>query len=322
MRTAFLEELVKLAEQDERIWLVCGDLGFSVLEPFANRFPKRYLNAGVAEQNMTGIAAGLAMAGKIVFTYSIANFPVMRCLEQIRNDVCYHNLSVKIVAVGGGLAYGSHGYTHHGVEDIAIMSALPNMAVAAPGDPQETRSITRILASRAGPAYLRLGKAGEPMVHKGDIAVDYGKAIAIREGSDLTLISIGGMLSTTVAAADKLSNHGYSVRVLSMPFALPLDEAAILSAAAETKAVLTVEEHGYGGLGTAVGECMARSASGTLFVPLRLGRSPIKVAGSQDQLRALQGLSVEGIARSAEDAYLRCIERTERPRNNEAGTGS
>ncbi len=132
MRTAFIEELIALAERDDRIWLVCGDLGYSVLDAFSNRFPDRYLNAGVAEQNMTGIAAGLALTGKVVFTYSIANFPIMRCLEQIRNDVCYHKLNVKIVAVGGGLAYGSHGYTHHGVEDLAIMSALPRYGGSGP----------------------------------------------------------------------------------------------------------------------------------------------------------------------------------------------
>jgi transketolase len=302
MRTAFIEELVRLAEQDERIWLICGDLGYSVLEAFSDRFPKRYVNAGVAEQNMTGVAAGLAMTGKIVFTYSIANFPVMRCLEQIRNDVCYHNLNVKIVAVGGGLAYGSHGYTHHGVEDLAVMSALPNIAIAAPGDPVEARSITRIIASRPGPAYLRLGKAGEPVLHKTEIALHYGKAIVMRDGHDLTLISIGGMLANTLAAADKLKEAGHSVRVLSIPFAVPLDNDAILAAVAETGVVITVEEHGYGGLGTTVGESIALSGRSAVFLPIRLGRSPIKLAGSQEQLRALQGLSVESIVRSAEEA--------------------
>lgn len=121
MRTAFIETLCELAAADPRIWLLTGDLGFSVLEVFAERFPDRYVNMGVAEQNMTGVAAGLAMSGKIVFTYSIANFPTLRCLEQIRNDVCYHEASVKVVAVGGGLSYGNLGYTHHGIEDLAVM---------------------------------------------------------------------------------------------------------------------------------------------------------------------------------------------------------
>src|SRR5438445_5755899 len=151
MRNAFFRALYALAERDERVFLIVGDLGFGVTEPFAQRFPERYLNAGVAEQNMTGIAAGLALSGKIVFTYSIANFPILRCLEQIRNDVCYHHANVKVVAVGGGLAYGALGSTHHATEDIAIMRPLPRMVVVAPGDPVEAELLTRAIAREAGP---------------------------------------------------------------------------------------------------------------------------------------------------------------------------
>lgn len=298
-----MEELVRLAKEDERIWLVCGDVGYAVLEAFAHRFPERYLNAGVAEQSMTGIAAGLALSGKTVFTYSIANFPVMRCLEQIRNDVCYHGLNVKIVAVGGGLAYASHGYTHHAVEDIAVMSALPNIAVVAPGDPLEAQAVTRVIASRHGPAYLRLGKAGEPALHTTGLTVVYGKAILLRDGRDLTLISIGGMLANTMDAANQLAVAGYSVRVMSMPFAVPLDEDAIRDAVTSTGVILTIEEHGPGGLGTMVGECIARLGCAATFVPLRLGRLPIKTAGTQEQLKAYQGLSPDGIAQSAASAF-------------------
>src|SRR5947199_4391670 len=156
MRGAFFRALLELAEQDERVCLVVGDLGFGVVEEFARRFPKRFLNAGVAEQNMTGIAAGLALSGKIVFTYSIANFPILRCVEQIRNDVCYHRANVKVVAVGGGFAYGSLGATHHATEDLAIMRALPEMSVVAPGDPEEAAVATEAVAAQDGPCYLRL----------------------------------------------------------------------------------------------------------------------------------------------------------------------
>jgi transketolase len=300
MRTAFIEQLCKLAAQDERIWLVCGDLGYSVLEAFSDKFPARYLNAGVAEQNMTGIAAGLALTGKIVFTYSIANFPVMRCLEQIRNDVCYHNLNVKIVSVGGGLAYGSHGYTHHGVEDLAVMSAMPNMTVAAPGDPHEARAVTRLACQVQGPMYLRLGKAGEPMLHRQPLEISVGESIQMRTGNNITLISTGGMLASVLAAADHLQAEGRSTRVLSMPFLVPIDEKAVLSALSETSAILTVEEHGRGGLGTMVAEIIARSGKAISFTSLRLGSSPIKIAGTQEQLREQQGLSVTDIVRSAE----------------------
>ena len=310
MRTSFIQELCELAASDERIWLVFGDLGYSVLEAFISRFPDRYLNAGVAEQNMTGIAAGLAMLGKTVFTYTITNFAVMRCLEQIRNDVCYDNLNVKIVSVGGGVAYGSHGYTHHGVEDLAVMSAMPNLTVAAPGDPIEARCITRMMADRPGPAYLRIGKAGEPVLHDRDTRVLWGKAIPVRQypvrqGSALTFISTGGMLETTLRAADLLALQGHSAAVLSMPFLVPLDEQAIAEAARRTGVIVTVEEHGPGGLGTLVGEALARLGEPVLFTPLRLGRAPIRVAGTQQSLRAAQGLDAAGIARSAVLAFER-----------------
>src|SRR5215469_2111226 len=211
MRNTFIETLCALAEEDERVWLLSGDLGYSVLERFATRFPRRYLNMGVAEQNMTGVAAGLALSGKIVFTYSIANFPVMRCLEQIRNDVGYHNANVKIVAVGGGLAYGTAGYTHHGVEDIAVMRMMPNMTVIAPGDPTETRLATHAILHHDGPCYLRLGKGGEPTIHTEPPDFQIGQAITLRSadsGDDVTLISTGAILAETLPAADRLAAGG------------------------------------------------------------------------------------------------------------------
>ena len=299
MRTAFIKTLCELAEQDERIWLLCGDLGYSVLEGFSSRFPNRFVNVGVAEQNMTGIAAGLALSGKVVFIYSIANFPVMRCLEQIRNDVCYHNLNVKIVTVGGGLTYGSLGYTHHGVEDIAVMRVLPNMTVIAPGDPVEARLATQAILNTPGPCYLRLGKAGEPVVHQIEPEFQVGKAISLQLGTDLTLISTGGMLQSVVLAAEKLASQGYSVQVLSMPTVYPLDEPAIVQAAKQTGKIITVEEHGLGGLGSAVAEVLALGGIPVKFKSLRLQREAMKVAGSQTVLRSSQGLSIERIVDEA-----------------------
>ena len=257
MRTSFIDTLCQVAEHDSRVWLVTGDLGYSVLEKFSSRFPERYLNAGVAEQNMIGVAAGLAMTGKVVFVYSIANFPTLRCLEQVRNDVCYHQLSVKIVAVGCGLAYGGHGYTHHGVEDLGVMSLLPHMTVMAPGDPVETRWATRTLVEHSGPAYLRLGKAGEPIIHKSEPAFELGKAVQVVDGDRATLISTGGMLDMAVKVATILAARGVSIRVLSMPTLRPLDEAGIIAEAKRTGRIITLEEHGPGGLGTMAGECLA-----------------------------------------------------------------
>ena len=238
--------------------LLTADLGFSVLERFRDALPDQYLNVGVAEQNMMGVAAGLADVGKVVFTYSIANFPTMRCLEQIRNDVCYHNYAVRIVSVGGGLTYASQGYTHHGVEDIGVMRALPGMVVIAPGDPLEAQMATKALCDLPGPAYLRLGKAGEPKVHTGPIDFRIGKAIEVRAGQDVTLVSTGGMLVYTMETAEALAKDGISARVLSMHTVKPLDEEAIGGALRETKAVITVEEHNVGsGLGAAVAQVVA-----------------------------------------------------------------
>jgi len=299
MRTAFINYLCELAAEDPNIWLVCGDLGFSVLEQFSDRFPDRYLNAGVAEQNMTGLAAGLAMEGKTVFTYSIANFPVMRCLEQIRNDVCYHNLNVKIVAVGGGLAYGSHGYTHHGVEDFAVTCPLPNITVAAPGDPAEAREVARLAASTHGPAYIRLGKAGEPKVHTSPITLEVGRAVPVREGKDLMLVTTGGMLESAMKVSDVLQEKGYSVGVMSMPYLMPFDAQAIVTAATNVRALMTIEEHGRGGLASLTAETLATNGVAIEFHPVRLAAEPIKIAGSQEYLRMLQGMDIPGIERAA-----------------------
>ena len=290
-----MRRCANLAEKDERIWLLTGDLGYSVLERFVTRFPGRYVNMGVAEQNMTGVAAGLALEGKIVFTYSIANFPVMRCLEQIRNDVCYHGLNVKIVAVGGGLAYGAAGYSHHAVEDLAVMRAMPNMVVVAPGDPMEARLATQALVARSGPGYLRLGKGGEPSVHKAAFNFQLGKIITIREGHDATLISTGGLLDMVVRAAEQLAQQGVSAAVLSMPTLQPLDVDAVKKFAVQTRRIVTVEEHGAGGLGSAVAEVLAGNNITCHLSTVRLQHELFAVMGSQAELRAAHGLSVENI---------------------------
>jgi transketolase len=304
MRGAFFRALLELAEQDERVNLVVGDLGFGVVEEFARRFPKRFLNAGVAEQNMTGIAAGMALSGKIVFTYSIANFPILRCLEQVRNDVCYHNANVKIVAVGGGLAYGSLGSTHHATEDLAIMRSLPRMVVVAPGDPAEAQLATRAVAAHSGPCYLRLGRAGEAKVHHGQIHFQLGKAIQVRDGKDLTLISTGGLLETAVQVAESLRHTGLQTRVLSMHSVKPLDSDAILAAARETGAVFTVEEHSVvGGLGSTVAELLAEASEGSIvFKRFGLPSAFCSVVGTQEYLRAQHGLSVQSLAAAIRSA--------------------
>lgn len=194
MRNAFIDELIQLARVRPNIALVVGDLGYSVVEPFADEFPDRFINAGVAEQNMTGLAAGMASEGYHVFTYSIANFPTFRCAEQIRNDVDYHNLPVTVVAVGGGLGYGALGYSHHAIQDYALMRVMPNMLIASPGDPMEVRGCMRYIVENPQPSYLRLGKAGEPCIHKEVPLISPGKWLDIHRGE------IGGSAFLTTGA--------------------------------------------------------------------------------------------------------------------------
>ncbi|HZQ78243.1 MAG TPA: transketolase C-terminal domain-containing protein [Acidimicrobiia bacterium] len=288
-----MRALEELAENNRSVFFVTGDLGFGVVEPFAARFPDRFLNAGVAEQNMTGVATGLALSGLTVFTYSIANFPTLRCLEQIRNDVCYHRANVKIVSIGGGLAYGALGYSHHALEDLAIMRTLPNLIVVAPGDPVEADLATRALAAHDGPAYLRLGKAGEPICHELAPPFELGRAILVKDGGDVTVISTGAMLRTALDISADLNTEGINARVLSMHTLKPIDAEAIISAATETSLVVTLEEHSLtGGLGSAVAEVLTDAC---LRGPiLRLGIPPDEATydvGSQHFLRSRHGLS-------------------------------
>jgi transketolase len=298
MRTAFIKTLCEIATEDERIWLLCGDLGYSVLEQFADRFPTRFVNVGIAEQNMIGMAAGLAMCGKIVFVYSIANFPTLRCLEQIRNDLCYHNLNVNIVSVGAGFTYGAHGYTHHGLEDLAIMRTLPNMQVIAPGDPVETRLLIRSAIDSPCPSYLRLGKAGEPIIHQDLAYIEIGKMIPVRVGTDALIISTGGMLVNAIEAAELADVDGKSVAVWSCPFVKPLDREAILKAIAQFPLVLTVEEGTKsGGLGGAVAEVMATNSSQSIAHLVTIGTNEeiISQAYNQSDIRKKIGLDSQGI---------------------------
>ncbi|MFM0737769.1 transketolase [Paraburkholderia xenovorans] len=243
MRNAFIDELIAQAEQHEDIVLVVGDLGYGVVEPFAKRFPERFFNAGVAEQNMTGLAAGLASEGYHVFTYSIANFPTFRCAEQIRNDIDYHGLPVTVVAVGGGLAYGNLGYSHHAVQDYGLMRMFPNMLIAAPGDPMEVRACVRYLCANPGPSYLRLGKAGEPSFHDGVPEIAPGKWLTVKSGNAAhkTLLSTGAALEFAMSLATDSSYVDYAVHSLPL---WGMGQKATQEGQVEAwQAVVTLEDH-------------------------------------------------------------------------------
>jgi transketolase len=245
MRTAFINDLITQARANPKVFLIVGDLGYSVVEPFAAEFPGRYLNAGVAEQNMTTVAAGLASEGYHVFTYSIANFPTLRCLEQIRNDVCYHNLPVTVVAVGAGMAYGNLGYSHHAVQDLAVMRALPNLTVYSPADPGETRECLRLILERGRPSYLRLGKAGEKVLH-GVPGVARG-LLEVRAGTaPIALAATGSILKSALEAANRLQERGLEVAVYSCPV-LSAEPPANFAPLWQHPTVLAEEEHGAAG---------------------------------------------------------------------------
>ncbi len=296
MRNAFIDELVTLAERHDRIALVVGDLGFSVVEPFADRFPDRFINAGVAEQNMTGLAAGMASEGYHVFTYSIANFPTFRCAEQIRNDVDYHRLPVTVVAVGGGLAYGALGYSHHAVQDYALIRSMPNMLIAAPGDPMEVRACLRYLIAHPGPSYLRLGKAGEPNFHPVVPTLEPGRWLAVTRAEPgiseaSALLSTGATLGIAMDMRSRGRHCGWAVH--SLPLWGMRSKPAQAAQAAAYGEIATVEDHlADGGFGSWLMESLA-SARCTTHVDIRALSSDVcGTVGSQTTLNGLGGLAV------------------------------
>ncbi len=301
MRDAFVARLTEHAELDPRIMLVTGDLGFGVLTPYAKQLPRQYLNAGVAEQNMTGLAAGMALEGRVVFTYSIANFPVLRCLEQIRNDAAYHDANVKVVAIGGGFSYGALGMSHHATEDLAIMRALPGVTVVAPGCKWEAEEATTALIETPGTCYLRLDKMDAGRTGRPGEKFELGKARTLREGEDLTIVATGGILGEALAAADMLAAAGVSCRVLSIHTLKPFDSEAVAKAARETGGIVTVEEHVVtGGLGGAVAEaCLEAGTPPARFKRLGIGNAFCSTVGSQAYLRKACGLDCQGIADAA-----------------------
>jgi transketolase len=274
MRKTIFDTITKLTKTDNHIYLLTADIGYGLVDEFATKYPDRYINVGVAEQNMIGIATGLALSGKIVFCYSIANFPTLRCLEQIRNDACYHKSNVIIVSGGAGLGYGALGMTHHATEDLAIMRTLPNMTVVAPSDPIETEYAVKEMAQGIGTCYLRLGR-NEPINHDSSLDFKIGKAITLRGGFvHANLITTGVMLHTGLKVADKLKKQGIELGVIQMHTLKPLDKDAIYNCLETSPNLFTLEEHSIiGGLGSAVAEVLAEYSK----------RVNLKIFGIQDK---------------------------------------
>jgi transketolase len=298
MRDRFIQRLTELCETNPNLMLITGDLGFGVLTNFQKKFPRQYLNAGVAEQNMTGLATGLGLSGKTVFTYSIGNFCTLRCLEQIRNDACYHEANVTVVSVGGGFSYGQLGYSHHATEDLSILRALPNIRVFSPGDFWETEEITSFTAQSKGVNYIRIDKSSAGYTQREGEKFEVGKARVLHEGSELTIITTGGILGIALQAAEELfTEGGVSVKVVSMHTIKPIDKNIILKSAIETGGIITLEEHTIeGGLGSAVAEVLMDNGvfpKSFYRMGLRAGFSTI--VGSQDYLRKSYHMDIKSI---------------------------
>ena len=297
MRDTFVKTLIEIGKADKDVHLMTGDLGFGVLKPYWEQLPEQFTNVGIAEQNMTGIAAGLALSGKKVFTYSIGNFPTLRCLEQIRNDCAYHNANVKIVCVGGGFVYGSLGMSHHATEDLAIMRALPSVVVMAPGDLTEASVCTRAIYEHQGTCYLRLGRGGEKKIHESIVDFRIGKAIQIKEGSRVVVFSTGGIFDEALGAVELLNDKGIYPALYTFPTVKPIDKELIRGCAKEYDLIVTVEEHNIiGGFGSAVAEVLSEM-SGNRAVQIKIGLNDTYscIVGTQKYLRNEYGMSAEKI---------------------------
>lgn len=297
MRDTFVRTLIALAKENPNIELITGDLGFGVLKPFWERLPDQFINAGIAEQNMTSAAAGMALEGKTVFTYSIGNFPTLRCLEQIRNDCAYHGANVKIVCVGGGFVYGSLGMSHHATEDIAVMRALPGVAVLCPGDLVEAEEATKAIAKYPGTCYLRLGRGGEKRIHDHIDNFEIGKAIKIHDGEKIAIFSTGAIFEEVADAEAILAEHDIYPAVYTFPTVKPIDRAVIARCAADFDMIVTVEEHNIvGGFGSAVAEVLAELPERARLLRIGIHDTYSSIVGSQKYLRPQFGLDSGGIA--------------------------
>ena len=307
MRDHFIKKLTTLAENDPRLLLITGDLGFNVFEEYCKKFPKQFLNAGVAEQNMTGVATGMALEGFKVFTYSIANFSTLRCLEQIRNDACYHMANVNVVSIGGGFSYGALGISHHATEDLSIMRSLPDITVVSPCELWEVGAATEALLETPGTTYLRLDKSHARESRGPGEKFELGKIRVIRDGGDVSFFATGGILEEALQAAEKLAQENISVRVHSVHTLKPFDIARVIQAVDETEHIVTIEEHTVeGGLGGLIAENLLELGhipKSFHRVGLRSGFS--SVVGSQDFLRKHYGMDAASLCQQVKQQLLR-----------------
>lgn len=297
MRNAFADEMTRIAKEDARVVLLSGDIGNKLFDKLKAVDEARFYNCGVAEANMMGVAAGMAMSGLRPFVYTITPFTTTRCFEQIRVDVCYHHAPVVIVGTGSGLSYAELGPTHHSLEDMAILRTLPGMQVFAPCDSTELRLVLREVLKGDDPAYIRIGKKGEPAIHAQPPKLRIGEAIVVRPGSDVALLCAGNLMAETLKAAEILAARGVSAEVVSFHTVKPLDPAYLGSAPRRFKLLATVEEHGRaGGFGSAVAEWFVANGGQVSQISFGTDDAFMHEVGSQEYARRKFGLTGDNIA--------------------------
>lgn len=292
MRTTFVNVLIQRATQDKNIQLVTGDLGFGVLQPFIDALPKQYVNAGIAEQNMMAMAGGMASVGLVPVTYSIGNFPTLRCYEQVRNDVCYYDGNVKIVCIGGGFTYGSLGMSHHATEDVAVMRALPNMHVFTPSDKLEARFLVNQMFDIKRPVYLRLERDSESDLHAADTMFTLGApAVMFKQKAHQAIFSYGTIASVALEVAHRLSKDGKALDAYSMPCLKPINEERVLDVIRQYNVIYTLEEHNIiGGLASIIAEIIARHGLAIRLRPFAINDRLCSEVGDQEYLRKVNHL--------------------------------
>ncbi len=296
MRATFFSALESLYKDNENIFVLTADLGYKLFDNIKSKCEERFYDVGVAEANMIGLAAGLSLCGKNVYCYSIIPFLVMRAFEQIRIDVAYHNLNVKLVGVGGGFTYGLEGMTHFGLEDLALMRSLPNMSVVVPADPLEARCLARVSYGVQGPLYIRLGRSGDPYVHDAEPNLKIGQALPLKEGRDVALFAIGNMVYVGKQVIDMLERKGISASLYNMHTLKPLDEKIITQVASMHEGIFSLEEHNVdGGLGSAVSEILAEQGYSGVFKRIGINEKSRRLVGDADFLREQCGLTPDGI---------------------------
>ena len=301
MRTAYLDTLYELAQSDKRVYALISDNGAIVYDKFRRDFPEQYLNLGISEANMLGVAAGMASCGKIPFAYTIGAFLAYRAFEFIRNDICLQNQNVKIVGIGAGEVYSALGPTHHATEDMAGLRAMPNLTLICPASPMEAKKAAKAAYEYEGPVYLRLGTNREPEVYADDYDFSIGKGVVLREGRDITLIGTGSILSDVLKAADMLKESGINAKVINIHTLKPVDSELIQSAIEETGTILTVEDHNIvGGLGSAAAEVIAEYGKPVKFRRLGL-RDFSKGYGSYAEVKEMNGVGVDAIVGAAKE---------------------